>query len=141
MGGTGRATPRDVVVPTAWEDFFEATGIPAAVRVGTTLRVTGHTGDNADGTFSSDPEVQTRQTFRNLAETLSPAGAIWSDVVEITSYRVGLRAHGDALLKVASEFLERPFPAWTDVGVTDLFESDAIVEISCVAVLAAGLSG
>lgn len=47
MGGTGRATPRDVVVPTAWEDFFEATGIPAAVRVGTTVRVTGHTGDNA----------------------------------------------------------------------------------------------
>jgi enamine deaminase RidA (YjgF/YER057c/UK114 family) len=135
--GDARSTKRDVVVPKAWRDFYEATHIPAAVRVGNTLRLTGHTGDMADGTFSADPETQARQTFRNIALTLSEAGVTWSDVVEITSYRVGSRARTDALLKVASEFLEDPYPAWTDVGVTELFEPDAVVEVSCIAIIPA----
>jgi len=131
------STKRDVVVPEGWRDFYEATHIPAAVRVGDTLRLTGHTGDMADGTFSADSATQARQTFVNISLTLSAAGISWSDVVEITSYRVGLRAQTDDLLKAASEFLEDPYPAWTDVGVTELFEPDAVVEISCIAVLPA----
>jgi enamine deaminase RidA (YjgF/YER057c/UK114 family) len=133
--GRGRSKTWDAVVPTAWTDFYEATHIPAAVRVGDTIRLTGHTGDGADGTFSDDPEDQTRQTFRNIADTLAEAGASWSDVVEVTSYRVGLREHSDALLRVAAEFLEAPYPAWTDVGVTELFEPEAVVEISCIALV------
>lgn len=129
------STRRDVVIPSVWRDFYEATRIPAAVRAGEVLRLTGHTGDMPDGTFSPDPGVQTRQTFLNISQTLSEAGVSWSDVVEITSYRVGLRAQADVLLVAAAEFLEDPYPAWTDVGVTELFEPDAVVEISCVAML------
>ncbi|HTY73559.1 MAG TPA: Rid family hydrolase [Actinomycetes bacterium] len=126
---------RDIVVPDTWRAFFEATHIPAAVRVGNQLRLTGHTGDREDGTFSDDPEEQMRQTFRNIAITLAEAGASWSDVVEITSYRVRLRAQAEATLLIAAEFLTSPYPAWTDVGISELFEPDALVEISCVAVL------
>jgi enamine deaminase RidA (YjgF/YER057c/UK114 family) len=125
----------EVIVPAPWTSFYEATHIPAAVRMGDVLRLTGHTGDRADGTFSPDPVSQTRQTFSNISQTLSEAGATWSDVVEITSYRVGLRAQADVVLQVAPEFLDAPYPAWTDVGITELFEPDAIVEISCVAVI------
>jgi hypothetical protein len=32
----------------------------------------------------------------------------------------------------------RPVPAWTAVGVIELFEAEALVEISCEAVLPAG---
>jgi enamine deaminase RidA (YjgF/YER057c/UK114 family) len=139
MSGTeGRVTGRDVIVPPMWRDFYEATHIPAAVRTGDVLRLTGHTGDAADGTFSADPVAQTRQTFVNMSETLAEAGARWSDVVEITSYRVGLRAQSEVVLQVAPEFLEKPYPAWTDVGVTELFEPDAVVEISCVAIIRTG---
>jgi enamine deaminase RidA (YjgF/YER057c/UK114 family) len=126
---------RDIVVPDMWRAFFEATHIPAAVRVGNVLRLTGHTGDREDGTFSDDHQEQTRQTFRNIAVTLAAGGANWSDVVEVTSYRVQLRAHADAVLAVASEFLVSPYPAWTDVGISELFEPEAVVEISCVAIL------
>ena len=35
---------RKAIVPAVWEDFYEETHIPAAVRVGDMLRVTGHTG-------------------------------------------------------------------------------------------------
>jgi enamine deaminase RidA (YjgF/YER057c/UK114 family) len=135
MGGDDDPqTRRDVVIPASWSDFYAATGIPAAVRSGDVLRLTGHTGDMPDGSFSNDPEAQTRRTFQNVALTLSEAGLSWSDVVEITTYRVGLRAQADVVLRVAAEFLDVPYPAWTDVGITELFEPDALFEMRCVAV-------
>jgi enamine deaminase RidA (YjgF/YER057c/UK114 family) len=48
---------------------------------------------------------------------------------------VGLRDQADALLRVAGEFLDSPYPAWTAVGVLELFEPEAVVEIRCVAVV------
>jgi enamine deaminase RidA (YjgF/YER057c/UK114 family) len=126
---------RDVIVPAVWADFYEETHVPAAVRVGDMLRLTGHTGEDPDGVFSTEPEVQIRETFRNIALTLAEAGASWSDVVEITSYHVGLLQQAEATLRIAAEFLEAPYPAWTAVGVTELIIADALVEISCVAVL------
>ena len=30
--------------------------------------------------------------------------------------------------------LSPPYPAWTDVGITELFEPEAVFEMSCVAV-------
>ena len=126
---------RDAVVPAMWSDFYEETHIPAAVRVGTMLRLTGHTGETDDGVFSAEPASQIRQTFRNIALTLAEAGATWADVVEINSYHVGLLNQAEAVFEVAAEFLEDPYPAWTAVGVTELILPDALVEISCVAVL------
>jgi len=134
--GSGPTGRRDVVIPEVWAPFYDETHIPAAVWIGDTLRLTGHTGEVADGHFPDSAEEQTRGTFRNIATTLAEAGADWSDVVEIKSYRVDLRSQDDVLLAVASEFLEAPYPVWTDVGVTALFPPDALVEISCVAVVA-----
>jgi hypothetical protein len=46
-----RQPGRNAVIPATWNEFYAATGIPAAVRSGNVLRLTGHTGDMADGTF------------------------------------------------------------------------------------------
>ena len=129
---------RDAIVPAIWADFYKETHIPAAVRVGDTVRVTGHTGETADGVFSDDAEQQIRQVFRNIALTLAEAEASWSDVVEVNSYHVGLLNQAEAVLNVAAEFLEDPYPAWTAVGVTELILPEALVEISCVAVVRTG---
>ena len=128
---------RQAIVPAVWADFYAETHIPAAVRAGDTLRVTGHTGETVDGVFSGDIEEQIRQTFRNIAFTLAETGASWSDVVEINSYHVGLLNQAESVLKVAAEFLEDPYPAWTAVGVTELILPEAVVEISCVAIVPA----
>jgi enamine deaminase RidA (YjgF/YER057c/UK114 family) len=135
---TNRA-PRRVIVPQVWADFYEQTRIPAAVLVGGTCRLTGHTGEAADGSFSADPETQIRQAFRNIQFTLLEAGAGWADVVEINSYHVGLLQQVEAVLGVAAEFLDDPYPAWTAVGVSELIFLEAIVEISCVAVIPTGV--
>ena len=95
------------IVPAVWADFYKETRIPAALRVGETLRVTGHTGETAESVFSTDPESQIRQVFRNIAHTLDEAGANWSNVVELNSYHVGLVQQSEALLRVAAEFPRR----------------------------------
>ena len=130
------ANKRDAIVPAVWAPFYAETSIPAAVRVGETLRLTGHTGELADGSFPADAETQIRQVFHNIGLTLAEAGAQWADVVEINSFHVGLATQAEALLRVAAEFLEDPFPAWTAVGVTELIIPEAVVEISCVVVSA-----
>jgi len=123
------------VVPEHWTGFYESTHIPAAVREGDRLYVTGHTGEESDGSFSADPEAQIRQTFSLISATLSKSGASWANVVELNSFHVGLRAQTDFLIAVAGEFLSDPYPAWTAVGVTELFDEGAVVEISCIAAL------
>jgi enamine deaminase RidA (YjgF/YER057c/UK114 family) len=131
------ARMRSAIVSPAWAPFFEETKIPAAALIGNQLHVSGHTGEDRDGRFPPNLEMQVRGTFRNLAETLVEAGADWSDVVSMTSYHVGLRGHEEVVLRVAGEFLHSPFPAWTAAGVTELWPPDALIEISCIAVLRA----
>jgi enamine deaminase RidA (YjgF/YER057c/UK114 family) len=126
---------RDAIVPPAWAEFYAATNIPAAIRIGNLLRLTGHTGDRPDGSFAETVEEQIRQSFANVTSTLAAAGATWADVVEINSFHVDFAGHREAELTVAAEFLSTPYPAWSAVGTTELFEPEAMYEIRCVAVL------
>jgi enamine deaminase RidA (YjgF/YER057c/UK114 family) len=126
----------DAVVPSDWAIFYEETHIPAAVWAGDTLRVSSHAGETPEDVFPDEPEEQLRGAFRNISSTLAEAGVSWSDVVEINSYHVDLRSQADFMLGVAAEFLEPPYPAWTPVGITELWPPEAVVEIRCVAVVA-----
>src|ERR1039458_9033810 len=94
---------RESIVPKVWTDFYKQTHIPAATKVGDTLRLTGHTGETPGGAFSSDAELQIRQMFLNIAATLAEAGAKWPDVVEINSYHIGLLDQSGAILSVVAE--------------------------------------
>jgi enamine deaminase RidA (YjgF/YER057c/UK114 family) len=135
MTPPARPTSRQAIVSQGWQEFFDETNVPAAIRHGDTLYVTGHTGEEDDLTFSSDAGHQIRRTFQNIARTLAEAGADWSDVVEIVSYHVGLRSQADVLIAVSKEFLAAPAPAWSAVGVTELWDEGSLVEISCVAIV------
>jgi enamine deaminase RidA (YjgF/YER057c/UK114 family) len=104
-------------------------------RADDTLYVTGTTGDAPMGVYATNVEAQIRQTFTNVAETLAAAGFDWSDVVEVTTYHVGLREQAAVVLRIAAEFLPEPYPAWTAVGVTELWDPEAVIEMSCVAVV------
>jgi enamine deaminase RidA (YjgF/YER057c/UK114 family) len=133
---TDPSRKREAFIPSVWRSFYEETGVPAAVRSGRSLHVTGHTGESADGVFPADVEAQVRGTFRNIELTLAEAGLGWHDVVAMDSFHVGFRDQVPALMAVAAEFLTKPYPAWTAVGVTELIDPAAVIEISCVAVAA-----
>lgn len=125
--------PRENIVPPHWRPFFEATGIPAAVRVGAEVTVSGHTGETAES-FSADAAVQFRTTLLMISETLAEGGLTWSDVTEIQSFHVDLRAQSAWIVDIAREFMDPPLPAWTALGVAEFFEPGALVEVSCRAV-------
>jgi enamine deaminase RidA (YjgF/YER057c/UK114 family) len=130
------ASTRGTVVVSDWTaEFFEATQVPAAVQHDSTVWVTGQTGTLPDGSLSTTVNGQIRQAFANVGECLMAAGASWADVVEMNTYSIGLRDHGEVMLEIAAEFLDPPFPAWTAVGVTELWEEGAVFELQCVAVV------
>ncbi|MGA8206902.1 MAG: Rid family hydrolase [Candidatus Dormiibacterota bacterium] len=125
----------NAIVSSDWTAFYDETHVPAAVRDRDTIHVTGHTGETADGSLPVDLEAQIRQAFTNIAVTLAECGATWKDVVSLTTYHVGLSSQRDVLLTVAQDFLQAPYPAWTAVGISELWIPEALCEISCIAVL------
>jgi enamine deaminase RidA (YjgF/YER057c/UK114 family) len=129
------STRGTVVVPALLQGFYDETQVPGAILNGSTLWVTGQTGIMEDGSIAPTPQEQIRQSFRVVGECLSAAGAAWSDVVAVTAYTIGLRQHGEEMVEIAGEFLSAPLPAWTAVGVTELWEEGAMFELSCVAVV------
>jgi enamine deaminase RidA (YjgF/YER057c/UK114 family) len=84
---------------------------------------------------SRSSPIQFRDAFSRVAETLAAAGASWADVVEMTTYHVGLQDHFDAFRRVRDEFVVEPYPAWTAVGVVELVAPGIIVEIAATAIL------
>ena len=113
-----------------------ASSIPYSpgLRVGDTIHVSGTIGRPRGGDLPTDVAEQFRQLYRNVAAVLVEAEATWADVVEMTSYHVGLHEHIDTLFAVHHEFVTEPYPAWTAVGVTELLSRDAVLEIAVTAV-------
>jgi enamine deaminase RidA (YjgF/YER057c/UK114 family) len=104
------------------------------LRIGDTIHVSGTIGRPPGGDLPADIGEQFRQLYRNIAAVLSEAEATWDDVVEMTSYHVGLREHIETLFAIHREFVTEPYPAWTAVGVTELLSKDAVLEIAVTAV-------
>lgn len=82
--------------------------------------------------MSDDPERQTRNTFRYLEANLKAANLTFDDVVEMTTYHVGLRQHLSAFTKVKDEFVAAPYPAWTAIGVVELTTAGTLIELRAI---------
>jgi len=81
-----------------------------------------------------DPEAQFAVAFETLRGILREGGADLSDIVEVTSYHVGISAHMEAFMRVWARYLKEPYPAWTAVGVPELIVPGGLVELRAVAV-------
>jgi len=80
-----------------------------------------------------DPAAQFATAFDTLRAVLEEAGAGLGDVVEITTYHVGLRDHIATFMQVRDRYLAQPYPAWTAIGVAELLVPGGLVEIRAVA--------
>ena len=124
---------RETISPSSWGDldWYEETRLSPGLCLGDLLFVSGCSGADA---YPNDPQAQIRQAYRYVGEVLHAAGSSWDFVVSVTTYHVDLHTHIDDVLKVHREFVtKRPYPAWSGIGVSDLFQPGAIFEVSAIA--------
>jgi enamine deaminase RidA (YjgF/YER057c/UK114 family) len=123
----------DVVVPAGMEMAYEQFHFAPAVRTGRWLHCSGQLGTDEKFQAVADPEAQFVQAFENVKSVLAAAKLDFGDVVEVTTFHVGLREHLGAFMAVKDRYLEAPYPAWTAIGVVELAVPNALVEIRVTA--------
>jgi enamine deaminase RidA (YjgF/YER057c/UK114 family) len=117
----------DVIVPDAAQKVYENWHFAPAVRHGDLVfcsGVVGH-GDTAEEEF--------RGAWKSLGATLAEAGIGYDDIIDTTLYIVGLQEHAATMAKVKDEFIKKPYPASTWIGVSELVQPGARAEIKVVA--------
>ena len=126
---------REIIVPAAMKSIVERAGYAPAVRVESLVFCAGQIGRDANLNVIDDPEKQFEACWDNLATVLSAAGCSFEDVVEMTTYHVGLRQHMDTFRRVKDRMFPRGACAWTCIGVSELAHPGLLVEIKVVAVV------
>lgn len=125
--------PARPIIPAAMRAAHDVMRLSPGVMSNGHLFLTGMTGADAMGAMPADPEAQFRNALDKIALVLAEAGLTCADVVEMTSYHVGLRGHFDLFQSVRLAYIAEPLPAWTAVEVAGLRREGAIVEIRAIA--------
>ena len=107
----------------------------AAVRTGNLLFVSGQVGMRG-GKVVGGIEEQTRATLENIRAVLAQAGASLEDVVKVTVFITDMSLW-PKMNEVYREYFTKELPARSALGVTALALPELLVEIECVAEVAA----
>jgi enamine deaminase RidA (YjgF/YER057c/UK114 family) len=111
----------------------------AVVASGTTVFLAGQTGADASGSIVPGGVVaQFEQALSNLLEALRAAGGSPADLAALTIYIVDMddyRAHARELGSVWKRLVGTDYPAMAGIGVSRLWDVDAVVEVQGFAVL------
>jgi enamine deaminase RidA (YjgF/YER057c/UK114 family) len=116
-------------------------GFSHAVSVTATRMVylAGQTGAAPDGTIVAGGIVrQLEQALGNLLAALGAAGGQPADLVSVTVYLVDVdlyRAHGKEIGAAWRRLAGADYPAMAAVGVTRLWDPEALIELQGVAAL------
>ena len=124
---------RDVILPDEDRELYEQFHFGPAVRAGHLLLCAGQIGMDSEGGVPDEPEDEFRNAWRGVGRVLEKAGLGYENIVEYTTYHVGLHAHLEAFMAVRDEFLRPPWPAWTAIGISELAVPGARVEIRVIA--------
>jgi enamine deaminase RidA (YjgF/YER057c/UK114 family) len=123
----------DHIIDPATAGFEGQWHFSHVVRSRGLLFLSGVTGTGTDGRVAEDPGEQSERLFRHLRQYLNAAVASLDDLVEITTYHVGLHTHLRAFTRVKDAYLPGPYPAWSAIGVSQLITPGALVELRAIA--------
>ena len=123
----------NVIVPEKDKALYNSFHFAPAVRSGNLLICSGQLGTDAEGKVPESPEDEFRLAWQAVGKVLAEAGLDFSNVVEYTTYHVGLQQHTRTFMQVRDEFVSEPWPAWTAIGITELAVPGARVEIRVMA--------
>lgn len=132
------STPHQIVNPLTLAD---PVGYSHALVVtpGRTVHIGGQTARRSDGAVTGDGVVQQfDRALGNVVEALRVAGAEPVHVVDMRIYTTAMRSYrvsSNTIGSVYRRHMGRYYPPMTVVGVTDLMDPEALVEIVCTAVV------
>lgn len=123
-------------------DFADPVGYANAIRTegGTRIFLAGQIDMDAEGNVAHPGDLleQVKGTFANIARLLEAAGAKPEHMVRMRIYVTHVDAYkrlGKEIGRAYREHFGTWFPAMTLVGVTRLYDEDALVEIETDAVI------
>ena len=125
---------RELILPEGSKRTYENFKFAPAIRAAGKTYCSGAIGVGPDGKVSDDPETQFSMAFESVKSVLAEAGLTFDDVVDITTFHVGLNKHMRTFMKVKDQYVNAPYPAWTAIGITELAYPGGLVEIKVVAV-------
>ena len=85
--------------------------------------------------MKADMETQLRQTMERIGQVLKAAGGSFANVAILRGYFVHLARDMPIYRKIRRDYLVKPYPASSLVGVTELAIPGLEIEIEAVAVL------
>lgn len=124
---------KDIIVPSEDKALYENFHFASAVRANGLVHCSGQIGTQAGGGVPGSAEEEFRNAWKSVGKVLAAAGLGYADIVEISSFHVGLQANLGTFMKVKDEFVKEPYPAWTAIGVAELAVPGARVEVRVVA--------
>jgi enamine deaminase RidA (YjgF/YER057c/UK114 family) len=129
-------TGQRVLQPATWpRPRGYANGI---VADGETIFLAGQIGWDAAGKFAEGLANQVGQALTNIVTLLSEAGGEPQHLVRLTWFVTDLHAYRESQMTIGAAYrrvIGRHFPAMSVIGVSQLVEQAALVEIEATAVL------
>lgn len=122
-----------VIFPDDAPLYYNEWKFSPAIEANGFVFVSGCTGTMDDGTVPEGITAQTRQAFYKINRCLEEANVSFSDIVEITTYHVELNRYLQEFIRAKDDFVAKPYPAWTAIGVSELASEEALVEIRVTA--------
>lgn len=114
-------------------------GYAHAVRAGDTIYLGGQTALDKDMKIVPGGIVeQFAQAFGNVLASLTEAGGKAEDLVSVTIYLTDVddyMAHGKEIGRLWRDMAGNRYPAMAGIGVTRLWQKEALIEIQGVAVI------
>ena len=123
----------DVVNPGTNRALYDQFHFSQAVKVDGMLVCSGQIGTGAGGAVPADLAEEFRNAWTSVGRVLAAAGASFTDIVEYTTFHVGLQKTLPTFMQVRDEFVKAPWPAWTAIGISELAVPGAHVEIRVLA--------
>jgi enamine deaminase RidA (YjgF/YER057c/UK114 family) len=131
MGDLNRINPDSLAKPSGFSH--------AVVARGTTVFLAGQTGMDASGAIVEGGVVaQFEQALANLLTALAEAGGTPDRLASLTIYIVDMddyKAHSRELGQVWKRLVGTDYPASAGIGVSRLWDAEAVVELQGLAVL------
>ncbi|QBF33498.1 Rid family hydrolase [Thalassococcus sp. S3] len=124
--------PRAVIPPAMAELERDWHMSPGLISNGH-LFLTGFNGCPLEGPPSPDAATQIDTAFEAVQMVLAEAGLGFGDIVDMTSFHVGLADHLELFKAARAKRLTRPYPAWTAIEVAGFATPGVIVELKVVA--------